>query len=134
MTRQERLDRWIAILESDPKRRLNSLEEIEYKPAAERALVREDGSPLSVAFDDPVLRTEGLKSDRLGDAMNFFELNDGQAHYAFCSCLGGRTMEAGSFAQRLRNAVSDTDQRAVVGAWALAGVALAIPGILYLLG
>ncbi len=66
--------------------------------------------------------------------MNFFELTEGQAHYAFCSCLSGRTMESGSFAQRLRNAVAETDQHAVVGAWALAGVAVAIPGILYLVG
>ncbi|MDF2812816.1 MAG: hypothetical protein K0S56_3847 [Microvirga sp.] len=134
MTRQERLNRWITLLERDPTRRLNSLGEIEYKPPAERELVRQDGSPLSVAFEDAVLRAEGLKSDRLGDAMHFFELTDGQAHYAFCSCLSGRTMESGSFAQRLRNAVAETDQHAVVGAWALAGVALAIPGILYFLG
>ena len=75
-----------------------------------------------------MLRTEGLMSDRLGDAMNFFELTEGQAHYAFCSCLSGRTMELGSFAQRLRNAVAETDKHAVLGAWALAGVAVAIPG------
>ena len=33
---QERLDRWIDLLERDPTRRLNSLGEIEYKPPAER--------------------------------------------------------------------------------------------------
>src|SRR5690348_9414780 len=81
MTRQERLQRWIDILERNPHRRLNSLGEIEYQPPAERALVRANDSPLTVAFEDPVLRTEGLASDRLGDAMRFFELTEGQAHY-----------------------------------------------------
>ena len=37
LTREERLQRWIDLLEADPTRRLNSLGEIEYKPPAERA-------------------------------------------------------------------------------------------------
>lgn len=131
LTRQERLERWIALLERDPARRLNSLGEIEYKPPEERALIREENSPLTVAFEDPVLRAEGLGSDRLGDAMNFFELSDGQAHYALCSCLSGRNMEAASFAQRLRNTMTDANWR--LGAWALAGLALSLPGVIYLI-
>ncbi|WP_210484339.1 hypothetical protein [Microvirga antarctica] len=134
MTRQERLDRWITLLEQDPTRRLTSLEEIEYRPPAERARVREDNSPLSVAFDDPILRADGLASDRVGDAMSFFGLTEGQVHYAFCSCMSGRSMDASAFAQRLRNAVSNSDVHAAVGMWALAAAALAVPAILYLLG
>lgn len=132
MTRQERLQRWVELLERNPTRRLNSLGEIEYKPPAERALIRVDDSPLSVAFEDPVLKAEGLASDRLGDAMNFFELSDGQAHYALCSCLSGRTMESASFAQRLRNTTDGTGWRPVAGAWALAGLAMTLPGFVYL--
>src|SRR5688572_5082256 len=56
LPRQERLERWIALLERDPSRRLNSLGEIEYKPPAERALIREDNSPLTVAYEDPIFR------------------------------------------------------------------------------
>lgn len=133
LSRQERLQRWIDILEQDPKRRLNSLGEIEYKPPAERALVREDNSPLTVAFEDPVLRADGLASDRLGDAMRYFGLSDGQAHYALCSCLSGRTMEAGSAASRLRNATGSAAWESAVGAWALAALAVSLPGIVYLL-
>ncbi|MBM6596072.1 hypothetical protein [Microvirga pudoricolor] len=134
MTRQERLQRWIDILERNPHRRLNSLGEIEYQPPAERALVRANDSPLTVAFEDPVLRTEGLASDRLGDAMRFFELTEGQAHYALCSCLSGHHMEAASFAQRLRNTTGGQAWHAVAGAWGLAGLAMALPGFLYLIG
>jgi hypothetical protein len=133
LTRQERLQRWIDLLERDPTRRLNSLGEIEYKPPAERALVREDNSPLSIAYADPVLRADGLESDRLGDAMRYFEISDGQAHYALCSCLSGHTAEAGSFARRLRNSTGSTAWHSAIGAWALASLAVALPGIIYLL-
>jgi hypothetical protein len=133
MTRQERLQRWIELLERNPSRRLNSLGEIEYQPPAERALVRANDSPLTVAYEDPVLRTEGLASDRLGDAMKFFELTEGQAHYALCSCLSGRHMEASSFAQRLRNTTGGHSWHSVAGAWALAGLAMILPGFFYLL-
>jgi hypothetical protein len=133
MTRQERLQRWIEILERNPTRRLSSLGEIEYKSPAERALIREDDSPLTVAYEDPVFRADGLASDRLGDAMRYFELSDGQAHYALCSCLSGRTMESASFAQRLRNTTGNAAWQTVAGAWALAGLAVSLPGIIYLL-
>src|SRR5919112_155441 len=66
LSREERLQRWIDLLERDPARRLNSLGEIEFKPPAERALIREDNSPLTVAYEDPVLRADGLASDRQG--------------------------------------------------------------------
>jgi hypothetical protein len=131
MTRQQRIARWIELLERDPTRRLNALGEIEYKPPAERALVRADGSPLSVAYEDSVLRAEGLAGDRLGDAMRFFELSDNEAHRALCSCLGGRTMESRAFAHRLRAATSG-GIRSLFGAWAVFASAVAVPGLLYL--
>lgn len=133
MTRQERLQRWIDLLEGNPTRRLNSLGEIEFKPPAERALIREDNSPLTVAYEDPILRADGLASDRLGDVMRYFELSEGQAHYALCSCLSGRSMDASSFAQRLRNTTGNATWQSAVGAWALAGLAVSLPGVIYLL-
>jgi len=75
MTRREKLERWAELLERDPARRLRSLGEIELKSPAERALMRSPDSPLTVAFDDPVLREQGLASDRLGDGMAFFEIS-----------------------------------------------------------
>lgn len=133
MTRQERLQRWIDLLEKDPTRRLNSLGEIEFKPPAERALIREDNSPLTVAYEDPILRADGLASDRLGDVMRYFEISDGQAHYALCSCLSGRMADSASYAQRLRNTTGNASWQSTVGAWALAGLAVSLPGLVYLL-
>ena len=102
LSRRERLDRWAELLERDPDRVVSSLEEIEWKPKCEWARLRADNSALSVAFADPVLREEGLASDRLGDAMGFFELSGRQAHLILCSCLGGRTVVAGEVARRIR--------------------------------
>ncbi len=133
LSREERLQRWIDLLERDPKRSLNSLGEIEHKPPAERALIREDNSPLTVAYEDPVLRADGLASDTLGDAMRYFALSDGQAHYALCSCLSGRSMDASTCALRLRNATGNVAWETAVGAWVLAALAVSLPGLVYLL-
>ena len=103
MTRRQRLERWAEVLEQEPTRELKSLEEIEWKTKAERRDLRADGSPLTVAFEDPVLRAEGLASDRLGDAMEFFGLSLHDAHLALCSCVHGRTMQAGVAAGRVRH-------------------------------
>ncbi len=52
----------------------------------ELSTVRCDCSPLTVAFQDSVLRRQGLTSDRLGDAMTFFGLTPHEAHHLFCDC------------------------------------------------
>jgi hypothetical protein len=89
LTRRERLERWIEVLGREPGRALNTLREIEHKPRDARRASRVDNSPLTVAYNDPVLRADGLASDRLGDAVDYFELSDEEAHRVFCSCLYG---------------------------------------------
>ena len=95
MTRVERLERWADALDHEPDRVLTSIEEIEWKPEVERGDMRAESSALTVAFEDPVLRAEGLASDRLRGAIEFFRLTDDEAHLALCSCVYGRTMQAG---------------------------------------
>lgn len=102
MTRAQRLERWIEALERDPTRRLRPLYEIEYTTVEGRRAARSDNSPLTVAYEDPVLRAEGLKSDKLGDVLDFFELTEQQAHQAFCSCHMGSSFQAKHAANRLR--------------------------------
>jgi hypothetical protein len=125
MTRQQRLGRWAEALERDPKRTLRSLEEIEWKSVEERRAVRADESPLTVAFEDPVLRAEGLAGDRLGDAIDFFELSDSQAHYALCSCFHGHAMQAGEAARRVRGMMRSSHGSAAM--WSGVGAVLALP-------
>ncbi len=101
----ERLERWAEALEREGGRRLKTLFEIEYAPAARRAALRVDDSPLSVAFNDQRLRAEGLAGDSAGDAMAFFGLSEMELHNILCFCHHGETMTAGAAAARVRAAV-----------------------------
>jgi hypothetical protein len=64
--------------------------------------MREDGSPLTVAFEDPVLRSVGLMSDRFGDVARFFGLSHWQLHDVVCNCHFGETVAAEAVAARVR--------------------------------
>jgi hypothetical protein len=132
MTRRERLERWVELLDREPLRLLQSLGEIEFRPRAERHMMRADNSPLTVAFEDPVLRAEGLISDRLGDAIKFFELSEGQAHRVLCSCLSGQATQARTFAARVRR-IATRGMALPRVAWTIAGAITALPALLYLL-
>ncbi len=129
LSRQERLLRWAEILERDPTRRLKSLGEIEFVPRAEQPAMRADNSPLTVAFLDPVLREDGLGSDRLGDATAYFGLSERQAHRLLCSCLNGWSMEAGAAARKVRRLAAPT--RLDAATVALAGASLATATLIY---
>lgn len=102
LSKRERLDRWAELLEREPDRLLRTLDEIEWKPKAVRLAMRADNSALSVAYADPVLRTAGLVSDRFGDAVNFFQVSEHDAHIVLCSCHGGESMRAEEAARRVR--------------------------------
>ena len=102
LSKRERLDRWAELLEREPDRLLGTLDEIEWKPKAVRLAMRADNSALTIAFNDPVLRTAGLLSDRFGDAVNFFQISEHDAHIVLCSCHGGQFMRAEEAARRVR--------------------------------
>jgi len=102
LSKRERLDRWAELLEREPDRLLRTLEEIEWKPKAERHAMRADNSALALAYADPVLRSAGLASDRFGDAVAFFEITEHEAHIVLCSCHGGEAMRADEAARRVR--------------------------------
>jgi hypothetical protein len=103
MTRQRRLARWIEVLEGNAERKLRSLHEIEFLSRSQRRQCRADNSPLTVAYEDPLLRAAGLRGDRVGDCTDFFELSDRQMHHAFCSCHVGISLTGMQAAQRLRH-------------------------------
>lgn len=102
LSKRERLDRWAELLEREPDRLLGTLDEIEWKPRAERQVMRADNSALSIAFADPIMRAAGLASDRFGDAVGFFQISEHDAHIVLCSCHGGDTMRADEAARRVR--------------------------------
>src|SRR4051812_44387125 len=52
MSRDERLGRWVEVLERDPKRILRPLHGIEFRKPEERRAIRADNSPLTVAYEE----------------------------------------------------------------------------------
>jgi hypothetical protein len=102
LSKRDLLERWALALEKRKGARLRTLRETEYKPVKERSALREDSSPLSVAFDDPVLRSAGLTSDRFGEVARFFGLSHWQLHDVVCNCHFGETVAAEAVAARVR--------------------------------
>jgi hypothetical protein len=107
MNRSQRLERWAELLERRPNRVLASLPGTEYRPMLERNVMRSDGSPLTVAFEDPVLREEGLRDDSYGEAKRFFELTDRQLHEMVSFCHVGFSLQSSRAAYSVRKAIKD---------------------------
>jgi hypothetical protein len=102
LTRRERLNRWAELLKRDPAARLRTLEGTEWQLQVQKSLMRADGSPLTVAYKDPVLRAAGLQDDTFGEAMRFFDLSEHDAHRIVCYCMHGRTVESQAAAKAVR--------------------------------
>jgi hypothetical protein len=123
--RRERLERWAELLDRQiGTARLFS--SIEYMHPEEQALMRADGSPLTIAYEDPVFRAQGLRTDRLGDAIAFFNLSQREAHYLLCDCHYARcAVDVGRIAKRVRSIarrptfseIWTKAQRAVTSLW-----------------
>jgi hypothetical protein len=105
MTRSERLQRWAELLEQNPDRQLGTFAGTEYQPTETRLMMRSAGSAITVAFEDAVLRAEGLENDTYGEAKRFFELSDWQLHDIVCYCHFGETMKASTAARCVRAAM-----------------------------
>ena len=106
LSRTKRLERWAELLEQNPTRRLATLHQTEYQPIRARGAMRADGSPISVAFKDPILRAAGLENDSYGEAMRFFELTDNQLHKIIRYCHFGATVSAATAAHYLRKLIA----------------------------
>jgi hypothetical protein len=102
LSRRERLERWAELLERDPHRRLKALARIEFFAERDRAGMRDDDTPIAVAFADPVMRAAGLEGDTFGDARKFFELSWENAHELLCDCHYYGPMDGETVAGRVR--------------------------------
>ena len=104
LTRKQRLNRWAEVLEQEGERHLQPLRDVEFVPAARRRALRADQSALAAAFEDPVLRSDGLAGDTLGDGVDFFGLSHNQAHHILCACHYAGRPAASLVARRVRHA------------------------------
>lgn len=114
LSRLERLRRWADVLDRSAIHHLRPLRRVELYSPTERARLRGDQSPLSVAYDDPILRAEGLESDRFGDGGAFFGLNDRDLHSLVCDCRYGGRMRPSDVARRVRGL---SDRNPLVRFW-----------------
>lgn len=129
LSKSERLQLWAEALEREGGRRLKTLFRIEYAPPAERAALRADDSLLTVAFNDPLLRAEGLAGDTVGDAVAFFGLSERELHDILCFCHHGATMAADAASAQIRAAAvrRPVDARPMlVGAFVAAALAVGL--------
>lgn len=113
LTRKERIERWADLFDRHAGP-LQALYRIEYLPAAERRAYRAAGSPLALAYSDEKLRADGLKGETLGDAMDFFDMTDEDAHHLLCDCHYMGSLTGRGLASRLRRYASGNG----VFAWA----------------
>lgn len=107
MTRAERLKRWAELLQAEGRRPLIPLRWVEFYTQAERPRLRQDGSPIALAYADPLLRAQGLAGDTLGDAQAFFGLSEDEAHELLCDCHFHGRMTGRSAAGRVRALAGD---------------------------
>lgn len=105
MDRRQRLERWAELLGRDPDHSLAALHGTEYRSSIDRDAMRCEGSPLTVAFNDPVLRGQGLSNDTYGEAKRFFDVSDEQLHEIVCYCHVGDMMMASRAACCVRLAI-----------------------------
>ena len=117
MSQSERLERWAELLEREPNRSLRTFFETEYQDPVERAEMRCHDLALSVAFEDPVLRSTGLKDDTYGEARRFFELSDWELHRVVCYCHYGTSMLARTAAAAVRRLITEGGGGTLAG-WA----------------
>ena len=123
LTKREKLERWSALLAADSNRILRTFEPTEYVNLAERNGMRCEGTALSVAHSDPVLRDAGLHDDTFGTGKRFFGLTDDELHCIVCYCHHGRAVRAGLIANVIRTFTPRPPQPSLITrAWRLFGL------------
>ena len=90
LSKKELLERWALALEKRKGARLSTLRETEYRPVEEQSALRQENSPLTVAFEDPVLRSAGLTSDKFGDVARFLDCRIGSFTRWSATAVSGR--------------------------------------------
>ena len=132
MSRAERLRRWADLLREHGGG-VRPLFETEFVPAALRRALREDGSAVTVAFADPVLRAAGLRGDTYGDAQDFFGLSHDEMHWILCHCNGAAAESPAVISRRIEDVAAHRFGTAAAFLWLLPPAAVCAAGFLTML-
>lgn len=95
MLRRQRLERLAGLIQAAEKP-VRLFITMECYAKKERLALRHDGSPLTIAFKDPLFRQEGLAGDSVREGMAFFRLSLREAHALLCDCGYGGVMRMGA--------------------------------------
>lgn len=95
MLRRQRLERLAGLIEAAEKP-LRLFITMECYSKKERLALRHDGSPLTLALQDPLFRQEGLTGDSVGEGITFFRISLREAHALLCDCGYGGVMRMGA--------------------------------------
>ena len=102
LSKRQRLLRWASALQYRRGVQLNTFKAIEHMPRKERLKAQVANSPLTVAAEDPVLSSAGLRGDSFDEVIRFFRLSHWQLHELVCHCNHGDTVAAEAVALRVR--------------------------------
>jgi hypothetical protein len=102
MSKAERLHRWADNLELQEQLQREALDDAALRTRDRWCRTPADRSPLTVAFEDWALQAEGLRGDRVGDALAFFDLSVSEMQRIIGSGYGSRTIPAAVAAKRVR--------------------------------
>ncbi|WP_072394571.1 hypothetical protein [Hyphomicrobium sp. CS1GBMeth3] len=130
LSKRELLERWALALENRRGDYLRTLRETEYKLVQERSALRQDNSPLTVALEDPVLRSAGLMNDTFGEVAQFFGLSHSQLHNLVCYCHFGETVAGEVVAARVRHLLRTPSFAKLTCTYAIAS--LLLTGVVWL--
>ncbi|KAF2989923.1 hypothetical protein MJC1_03061 [Methylocystis sp. MJC1] len=105
--RRLRLERLARLVEAE-KEPVRLFSTMECYPRKKRLALRQNGSPLAIAFKDSIFRIEGLAGDSVADGVSFFKLSLAEAHTLLCDCHYGGVLHIGQsigeqVAQRARS-------------------------------
>lgn len=103
MSRTERLTRWADLIDKKVSYpRAIGLYGFEYGDKIER--LDHTCEAFQIAFNDPLLRSDGLKGYTVLDIKQFFGLNDKMIHEAFCECGMATSVSVRADLKRYANA------------------------------
>lgn len=90
LTRKEKLSRWAELVRQQPGHLLifHGMENWD-RIKLQCPLGPSGSSAFTIAAGDEVFKAAGLKGDSARDAMEFFELSQGELHSFSCDCGGG---------------------------------------------
>lgn len=103
LDKQQRLHRWIELLERNPGKMWRLLPPTWCLMPEEQDTMSTAGTALEIAYRDPVLRLDGLAGPSLADAMAFFELSAPDADRILAKSRHSEERSAHDTILRIRN-------------------------------